>query len=164
VALNKLILIETEIVSMRKLMTLGAAGVLAVSTILAIPSVAQATPVKYANCAALNKKYAYGVAAKDAKDKVTSNYNKVTKFTVNTAVYNANKHLDPDKDKISCELLYYKNCALLNAKYPHGVGKPGAVDKTTGLKVINFTKHTALYTVNAPARDSDKDGIACEKR
>ena len=57
----------------------------------------------------------------------------------------------------------YANCKALNAKYPHGVGLPGARDKTTGTPVTNFTRNRAVYLVNA-ARDRDKDRIACEKR
>lgn len=57
----------------------------------------------------------------------------------------------------------YKNCAKLNKDYPHGVGKPGARDKTSGKPVTNFKRSAALYKTNK-SRDRDKDGIACEKR
>jgi hypothetical protein len=59
----------------------------------------------------------------------------------------------------------YANCTALNKVYPHGVGKPGAVDKVSGRSkpVRNFTKNAAVYKLNT-ARDRDKDGIACEKR
>ena len=57
----------------------------------------------------------------------------------------------------------YANCKALNAKYPHGVGLPGARDKTTGTPVTNFTRNRAVYLANT-ARDRDKDKIACEKR
>jgi len=56
----------------------------------------------------------------------------------------------------------YANCKALNAKYPHGVGLPGARDKTTGTPVANFTRNRAVYLANT-ARDRDKDKIACEK-
>ena len=56
----------------------------------------------------------------------------------------------------------YANCKALNAKYPHGVGLPGARDKTTGTPVTNFTRNRAVYLANT-ARDRDKDKIACEK-
>lgn len=61
----------------------------------------------------------------------------------------------------SCE---FKNCTELNKSYPHGVGMPGAVDKTSGTpRVTNFHRDTNLYQLNA-RHDRDKDGIACEKR
>ena len=58
----------------------------------------------------------------------------------------------------------YSNCAKLNKDFPHGVGKPGARDKTSGAPVSNFTRNKKVYDKNKKARDRDKDGIACEKR
>lgn len=60
-------------------------------------------PIKYKNCAALNKVYKHGVGKPGAKDKVASGKKLVTTFTKSTKVYNLNKHLDRDKDKIACE-------------------------------------------------------------
>ncbi|MGA9715842.1 MAG: excalibur calcium-binding domain-containing protein [Aeromicrobium sp.] len=57
----------------------------------------------------------------------------------------------------------YKNCTALNKDYKHGVGKPGAKDKTSGRPVTNFKKSKAIYDKNKKS-DRDKDGIACEKR
>jgi tetrahydromethanopterin S-methyltransferase subunit D len=57
----------------------------------------------------------------------------------------------------------YSNCKKLNAVYRHGVGMPGAKDKTTGRPVTNFKRDAAVYKANK-GRDGDKDGIACEKR
>lgn len=57
----------------------------------------------------------------------------------------------------------YANCTALNADYPHGVGRSGAVDQTSGTPVTTFTRNNALYEANAGS-DRDKDGIACEKR
>lgn len=57
----------------------------------------------------------------------------------------------------------YANCKKLNKVYPHGVGKPGAKDKTSGKPVTNFKVNKAVYTKNAGS-DRDKDGIACEKK
>jgi Excalibur calcium-binding domain len=61
----------------------------------------------------------------------------------------------------------YKNCTNYNKRYPHGVGKRFARDKTSGTPVTNFRRSTLLY--NRAMRynrglDRDKDGIACEKR
>ncbi|MET1039328.1 MAG: hypothetical protein ABW075_13720, partial [Aeromicrobium sp.] len=42
----------------------------------------------------------------------------------------------------------YKNCTQLNKVYPHGVGKPGAKDKTSGTPVKNFKANKKLYTLN----------------
>ena len=57
----------------------------------------------------------------------------------------------------------YKNCKALNARYPHGVGRFGARDHTSGTPVTNFRRSNRLYRQNK-ARDHDHDGIACEKR
>jgi hypothetical protein len=60
----------------------------------------------------------------------------------------------------------YKNCTNLNKKYPHGLGKAGARDRTSGDPVRNFARSTRLYNVAMSYNrglDRDKDGIACEK-
>lgn len=61
-----------------------------------------------------------------------------------------------------------KNCTALNKKYPHGVGKVNAKDKTSSKKkVTNFKKSNSLYAQAMKYNkglDRDKDGIACEKR
>ena len=58
----------------------------------------------------------------------------------------------------------YKNCTVLNKHYPHGVGKPGAVDHVSGStqRVTNFHRSKPLYKANKKS-DRDGDGIACEK-
>ncbi|MDA0184061.1 excalibur calcium-binding domain-containing protein [Solirubrobacter phytolaccae] len=57
----------------------------------------------------------------------------------------------------------FKNCTALNKAYPHGVGRTGARDKTSGTPVTTFKVSTSLYTANRKS-DRDGDGIACEKR
>jgi len=58
----------------------------------------------------------------------------------------------------------FSNCTELNKVYPHGVGKPGAVDRTSGsAPVTTFTRDQALYDANSGS-DRDDDGIACEKK
>jgi uncharacterized membrane protein len=57
---------------------------------------------------------------------------------------------------------HYANCTALNRHYPHGVGKPGAHDHTSGTPVTDFKRSKALYNANTDS-DRDKDGIACEK-
>lgn len=57
----------------------------------------------------------------------------------------------------------FPNCKALNARYPHGVGRVGARDKTSGTPVTNFKRSNRLYRQNRHL-DRDKDGIACEKR
>jgi hypothetical protein len=64
---------------------------------------AQAAAPRYANCTALHKAYKHGVGKKGATDHVSGSSKPVTTFTVNTAVYTANKGLDRDKDGIACE-------------------------------------------------------------
>ena len=61
----------------------------------------------------------------------------------------------------------YKNCTAFHKKYPHGVGKSGAKDKTSSKPVTNFKKSTKIYKAAMSKNkglDRDKDGIACEKR
>jgi Excalibur calcium-binding domain len=61
----------------------------------------------------------------------------------------------------------YKNCTNLNKKYPHGIGKLGARDRTSGDDpVTNFKRSTRLYRLAMSYNrglDRDKDGIACEQ-
>ncbi len=60
----------------------------------------------------------------------------------------------------------HDNCTNLNKKWPHGVGRRGAVDKTSGERVRNFYKNTAAYNEadrHNGTLDRDNDGIACEK-
>jgi hypothetical protein len=56
---------------------------------------------------------------------------------------------------------HFKNCDAMHKVYPHGVGKPGAKDHTSGTPVTTFKRSTPLYNANT-ASDRDKDGIACE--
>jgi hypothetical protein len=62
----------------------------------------------------------------------------------------------------------YKNCTNLNKKYPHGLGRAGARDKTkSGTPVTNFKRSTKLYKLAISYNrglDRDKDGVACEKQ
>ncbi|MDP9183937.1 MAG: excalibur calcium-binding domain-containing protein [Actinomycetota bacterium] len=55
----------------------------------------------------------------------------------------------------------YANCTAMRQDYPHGVGRPGAVDQTSGKPVTNFYVNKDLYNANTKS-DRDKDGIACE--
>ncbi len=56
---------------------------------------------KFKNCTALNHTYAHGVGRSGAHDKTSSR--PVTNFKRSTALYNANKKSDRDKDGIACE-------------------------------------------------------------
>jgi hypothetical protein len=56
----------------------------------------------------------------------------------------------------------YANCAALNADFPHGVGRVGAVDHTAGTRVTTFYVSNYVYSANT-GRDGDHDGIACER-
>jgi hypothetical protein len=60
----------------------------------------------------------------------------------------------------------YKNCTALNKRYPHGLGRADARDKTSGTPVTTFRRSTTLYRLAISYNrglDRDKDGIACEK-
>ena len=63
------------------------------------------TAVRYSNCAKLNAVYRHGVGRKGAVDHVSGHTRPVRNFTVNTALYNANKARDRDHDGIACEKL-----------------------------------------------------------
>ncbi len=58
----------------------------------------------------------------------------------------------------------HDNCTKLNQRWPHGVGRRGAVDQ--GGNVTNFTRNTRAYRraeTHNGTLDRDNDGIACEK-
>lgn len=56
----------------------------------------------------------------------------------------------------------FANCKAMNRVYAHGVGKPGARDRTSGTPVTNFKHNRSLYNAN---RSRDRDGDCdCEKR
>jgi hypothetical protein len=60
----------------------------------------------------------------------------------------------------------WKNCTHVHTKYPHGVGRVGARDRTSGVPVTTW-RSTRLYNIAMhynKGLDGDKDGIACEKR
>jgi len=60
----------------------------------------------------------------------------------------------------------YRNCAALNKRYPHGVGRLKARDHSTGTPVTTFKRSDRLYRLALSYNrglDRDKDGIACEK-
>ena len=57
----------------------------------------------------------------------------------------------------------FSNCTALHRYYPHGVGRVGAHDHTSGRPVATFKRSNALYRANRRL-DRDGDGIACEKR
>ncbi|WP_433528760.1 excalibur calcium-binding domain-containing protein [Micromonospora sp. CA-263727] len=70
---------------------------------VAVVSPAQAAAPTFKNCTAMHKKYKHGVGKKGARDKVRGKTKPVTNFKVSTAIYNANKKLDRDKDGVACE-------------------------------------------------------------
>ena len=60
----------------------------------------------------------------------------------------------------------HDNCTNLNKKWPHGVGTRRAVDKTSGIRVINFYKNNDAYRRaerHNSDLDRDNDRVACEK-
>jgi Excalibur calcium-binding domain len=57
----------------------------------------------------------------------------------------------------------YQNCKALNKRWPHGVGRWGARDRTSGTPVTNFKRSNRLYRQNSHL-DRDNDKIACEKK
>jgi Excalibur calcium-binding domain len=60
----------------------------------------------------------------------------------------------------------HDNCTKLNQKWPHGVGRRNAHDRTSGTPVRNFYRNTDAYNRaenHNGTLDRDNDGIACEK-
>ena len=58
----------------------------------------------------------------------------------------------------------HDNCTKLHQKWPHGVGRLGAVDR--GGDVTNFTRNTRAYNradAHNGTLDADNDKIACEQ-
>ena len=71
----------------------------------------------------------------------------------------------PIRSSVAAPLLY-KNCTNLNKRFPHGLGRSGARDRTSDTPVTKFKRSTKLYNVAMSFNrglDRDKDGIACEK-
>jgi hypothetical protein len=56
---------------------------------------------------------------------------------------------------------HFDNCTAMHKVYPHGVGRIGAHDHTSGTPVTNFARKPAVYRANT-GLDRDKDHIACE--
>ena len=71
------------------------------STVAYQPAEANTKVVKYKNCTELNKVYKGGVSRSDST--VNKGGNTKHKPHVSQALYDANKHLDRDKDNIACE-------------------------------------------------------------
>ena len=140
-------------------------SMLAAVSVFAVATPAQAATVKYKNCAAIQKLYPLGAGIKGAKDKIKgTGTSKVTKFkVVSKAVYDKNKKLDTDKDKILCESIKYTSCKYANAVYPHGAGLKGAKDKSTKPVTTFKVVTNAIYQTNEASLDRDNDKIFCEK-
>lgn len=96
-----------------------------------------------------------------------------------TVSYRGTTEVSPGSAKVTItvrapvKLVSYQKCADLQKIHPHGVGRSGATDKTSGTPVTTFLRHTALYQRNdgqSPKYtgerdlDRDNDGIACEKK
>jgi hypothetical protein len=82
----------------------SAATASAATASAATVSAATASAVKFANCAALNRKYPHGVGQTTARDHVARPSDRpVTSFYRNNALYAANRSLDRDHDGIACE-------------------------------------------------------------
>jgi hypothetical protein len=64
---------------------------------------ASASVPHFSNCTAMHHTYKHGVGKAGAHDKVRGHTKPVTNFKVSTAIYNANKKMDRDKDGVACE-------------------------------------------------------------
>lgn len=92
---------------MRAPTRLAAAAALALAALSLSAAPADAAPAvqTYANCTAVHKVYSGGIAKAGVKYNKVSGHNRALKGNVkhSTALYNANKRLDRDKDGIACE-------------------------------------------------------------
>jgi hypothetical protein len=76
---------------------------LSVPLALALPPAAEAKPLHaFANCTDVHTVYKGGIAKVGAKDHRASGHARFKPY-VNTALFNANKSMDRDKDGIACE-------------------------------------------------------------
>ena len=60
----------------------------------------------------------------------------------------------------------FDNCTAFNQKFPHGVGRRNAMDKTSGTPVTTFLHSNKKYATAMKQNDDlDRDGdkIACER-
>jgi hypothetical protein len=89
---------------MRTRAILASMAALAAGVAVATPALATGTKiVHYPNCKALNRVYPHGVGQRGARDKVRGHTAPVTTFSVNNALYAANRGRDGDHDGIACE-------------------------------------------------------------
>jgi len=108
------------------------------------------------------------VAAKQAADAATAKQAAdaaAAKQAADAAAAQAVPTAPPAPAAPSTSIVAFANCAQLNGVYPHGVGRPGAVDQVSGgsAGVTTFDRDAAVYGANT-GRDRDKDGVACEKK
>ena len=77
-----------------------AAAVVVVTVLFSVPVAGAASPVKYRNCAAMNRVYPHGVGWKKG---LVNKGGKPVAYAVNEALYTRNQARDRDKDGIACE-------------------------------------------------------------
>jgi hypothetical protein len=68
----------------------------------AVSATAAVELIKYPNCKTLNARYKHGVGRFGARDRTKSG-DPVRNFYRNNRLYERNRHLDRDKDRIACE-------------------------------------------------------------
>jgi hypothetical protein len=88
----------------------AAAVALAAATCVAVPADAAPSVTHYASCAAVHRHWSGGIAKKGVTKNTIKHSNGTTtktvlkgKVTHSTALYEANKKLDRDKDGVACE-------------------------------------------------------------
>lgn len=92
-----------------------------------------------------------------------------TTLTVTVTATNANGSAaatSARKDISAAAPAYFKTCKAFNKRYPHGVGRLGAHDHTSGRPVTNFKRSNRIYGLVLKYNrglDSDHDGVACER-
>ena len=91
---------------MRRTTMIGLAAVAALLGGALAATPAAAAPVRarhFASCAQLHRVYHHGVGMPGAVDRVRGHARPVTTFVRSAALFDANRHLDGDRDRIACE-------------------------------------------------------------
>jgi hypothetical protein len=82
--------------------TTGALFALPAGSGIAAPDGSDLTPRRYPNCKTLNRYFPHGVGRLGARDRTKSG-DPVTNFKRSNRLYELNRGLDRDKDRVACE-------------------------------------------------------------
>lgn len=112
----------------------GAAAVAAVVTVGGVvgAGAAEARPApRYRSCAQLHRVYPGGVGMPGARDRVRRGAVPVSGWVPSRAVYQANRRLDGDRDRIACERLVVRRPVLQRPASPRVTAAPSPAPTVT---------------------------------